>query len=279
MTRLLIVNADDYGLTRGVSRGILRAHREGIVTSVSILAVAPDFDAAARDLRAGGAGLGVGVHLAAVGEDPPLLRSAAIPTLTESDGRFPRGWKQFLGRSHRVSSGELEAEFAAQIQRVLDAGLSVDHLDAHQHLHLLGRVRAVVFSLARRFRIPAVRVPRGSGRRPAGLVVRWLARGLRGAVARAKLVTPDLCEGFDDSGRMSRGRLLRAIDRVARSGASSAEILLHPGEAVDAERGRYNWGYDWAGDLAAALDPEVRSAVLRAGFRLGTYRDLPWGPR
>ena len=279
MTRLLIVNADDYGLTRGVSRGILRAHREGIVTSVSMLAVAPDFDAAASDLRSSGAGLGVGVHLAAVGEDPPLLRSDAVPTLTETDGRFPLGWMQFLKRSHRVSSGELEAEFAAQIERVLDAGLAVDHLDAHQHLHLLGRVRAVVLSLAKRFRIPAVRVPRGSGRRPGGLAVRWLARGLRGAVARAGLVTPDLCEGFDDSGRMSRGRLLRAIERAARSGASSAEILLHPGEARDAERARYDWGYDWAGDLAAALDPEVRSAILRAGFRLGTYRDLPWGPR
>jgi len=191
LTRLLIVNADDYGLTRGVSRGILRAHREGIVTSVSMLAVAPDFDAAASDLRAGGAGLGVGVHLAAVGEDPPLLPSAAIPTLTESNGRFPLGWMSFLRRSHRVSEGELEAEFAAQIERVLDAGLTVDHLDAHQHLHLLRRVREVVFSLARRFRIPAVRVPGGSGRRPAGLVVRWLARGSRGAVARGGFVRGD----------------------------------------------------------------------------------------
>ncbi|MEP7131637.1 MAG: ChbG/HpnK family deacetylase [Acidobacteriota bacterium] len=279
MTRLLIVNADDYGLTRGVSRGILRAHREGIVTSVSMLAIAPDFDAAARDLRAGGAGLGVGVHLAAVGEDPPLLSPDRIPTLTDSEGKFPPGWKRFLRRAHRVSSRELEAEFSAQIERVLAAGLAVDHLDAHQHLHLLGRVRAVVLSLAKRFRIRAVRVPGGSARRPAGLAVRWLARGLRGAAARAGLFAPDLCEGFDDSGKMSRNRLLQAIERAARSDAASAEILLHPGEARDPARSRYDWGYDWAGDLDAVLDPEVRSAVLRAGFRLGTYRDLPWGER
>ncbi|MEP6769174.1 MAG: ChbG/HpnK family deacetylase [Acidobacteriota bacterium] len=279
MTRLLIVNADDYGLTRGVSRGILRAHREGIVTSVSMLAVAPDFDVAARDLRAEGAGLGVGVHLAAVGEDLPLLEPERIPTLVERDGRLPLTWRRFLRRAHRVSPRELEAEFGAQIERVLAAGLSIDHLDTHQHLHLLPRVRAIVLALAKRFRVPAVRVPRAGARRPAGLAVQWLARGLDRAVGRAGLFAPEGCEGFDDSGRMSRRSLLRAIERAARSGAASAEILLHPGEVRDPDRGRYAWGYDWGGELEAALDPEVRAAVLRAGFRLGTFRDLPWGPR
>ncbi len=279
MTRLLIVNADDYGLTRGVSRGILRAHREGIVTSVSMLAVAPDFDAAARGLRAEGAGIGVGVHLAAVGEDPPLLGPGRIPTLVDSGGRLPLTWRRFLRRAHRVSTRELEAEFAAQIERVLAAGIGIDHLDAHQHLHLLPLVRAVVLSLAKKFRIPAVRVPRAGARRPAGLAVRWLARGLHRAATRAGLVAPERSDGFDDSGRMSRRALLRAIESAARSKAASAEILLHPGEATDPERGRYPWGYDWGGELEAALDPEVRAAILRAGFRLGTYRDLPWGPR
>ncbi|MCA1579979.1 MAG: ChbG/HpnK family deacetylase [Acidobacteria bacterium] len=279
MTRLLIVNADDYGLTRGVSRGILRAHREGIVTSVSMLAVAPDFDAAAAGLRAEGAGMGVGVHLAAVGEDPPLLDAARIPTLLESGGRLPPSWKRFLRRAHRVSPRELDAEFSAQIERVLAAGIAIDHLDAHQHLHLLPRVRGVVLSLAKRFRIPAVRVPHAGVRRPAGLAVRWLARGLGRAAGRAGLVAPDRSDGFDDSGRMSRRALLLAIERAARSEAASAEILLHPGEARDPERGRYAWGYDWGGELEAAIDPEARAAILRAGFRLGTYRDLPWGSR
>ncbi|MDP9418579.1 MAG: ChbG/HpnK family deacetylase, partial [Actinomycetota bacterium] len=78
--RLLIVNADDYGLTAGVSRGILRAHREGIVTSTSVLAVAPGFATTVGWLGESPQ-LDVGAHLAAVGEDPPLLSAAEIPTL------------------------------------------------------------------------------------------------------------------------------------------------------------------------------------------------------
>jgi predicted glycoside hydrolase/deacetylase ChbG (UPF0249 family) len=177
-----------------------------------------------------------------------------------------------------VRPAELEAEFEAQIERVRGAGLAADHLDAHQHLHLLPKVRTVALRLAKRFGIRAIRVPRGGAGRPAGLAVSWLARRLAGAAAGAGILHPEACEGFDDSGRMTRERLLAAIGRVGRSGASSAEILLHPGEAADAERARYAWGYDWEGELAAVLDPDVRAAIARAGFRLGTYRDLPGAP-
>lgn len=278
MTRLLIVNADDFGLTPGVSRGILRAHREGIVTSASILAVAPAFEESAR-LLADAPGLGTGVHLAAVGEDPPLSPVGRIPSLVGEDGRFPRDWKAFLGRAARVRSAELEEELAAQVESARRVVPAIDHLDAHQHLHLLPKVRRVLFRIAKRFGIRAVRVPRGGLRRPSGLAVRWLARGLARAAAREGLFHPEGTEGFDDSGRMTLSALRRSVERAAASRALSVEIFTHPGEADDPKRSRYAWGYSWASELAALMHPEARAAVARAGFRLGTYRDLPWGPR
>ena len=273
MTRLLIVNADDFGLTSAISRGILRAHRDGIVTSVSVLAVAPAFEESVRRLRLAG-DIGVGIHLAAVGEDPPLLPAGRIPSLVLEDGRFAPGWKAFVKRSRGVRPAELEAEFAAQIERARGAGLTLDHVDAHQHLHLLPRVREVVLKLAARFTIPAIRVPHAGLGRPSGPAVRWLARSLARRADRQGLWRPERSVGFEESGRMSRATLLRALEKIVLSGARCAEIFVHPGEANDPDRGRYAWGYDWAGELAALVHPAVASAVARGGFRLGTYRDL-----
>jgi len=275
LSRILIVNADDFGLTPGVSAGILDAHRHGIVTSTSVLAVAPAFEETAPALLgARESGIGVGVHLAAVGEDPPLLPRSRVASLVGGDGAFPLTWKAFLRRAAAVRPAELEAEWAAQIDRVRSAGLTVDHLDAHQHLHLLPKMRAVVIQLARRFAIPAIRVPRAGSGRLTGVAVRLLARGLARDAKRSGLAHPDACEGFDDSGGMTAERFRRAVNRIAASGAVSAEILVHPGAAADPARERYRWGYDWAGELAALVDPRAREAVQRAGLRLGTFRDL-----
>jgi predicted glycoside hydrolase/deacetylase ChbG (UPF0249 family) len=278
--RLLIVNADDFGLTAGVSRGILRAHREGIVTSVSVLAVAPAFAESARMLRREAPELGAGVHLALVGEDPPLSPPSRVRSLVGEDGRFPRDWRGFLARSTRARTREIEEELGAQIESARDAVLDLDHLDAHQHLHLLPKVRRAVLRLARRFEIRGIRVTRSRLRRPPGLGVRWLGRGLVRAAARERLLHPDACEGFDQSGRMDRAALRKAITRAGARGPAvrSVEILTHPGEADDPDRERYDWGYAWGAELAALVDPEIREDVARLGFRLGTYRDLPEAP-
>jgi predicted glycoside hydrolase/deacetylase ChbG (UPF0249 family) len=275
LNRLLIVNADDYGLTPAVSRGILRAHRQGIVTSTSVLAVAPGFPEASVWLSRVPS-LGVGVHLAAVGEDPPLLPAAQIRSLVGRDGRLPPSWKHFLlhALSGRIRPADLESEFAVQIERVLALGVPVTHLDTHQHLHLWPEVREAVLRLARRFGIRGIRIPRSSARRIPGLGLMLFAAPLRRRASEEGLSFPDASVGFDESGRMGRARLAHAIDRLQRSSAHTAEIIVHPGEAHDPDRERYAWNYRWEDELVALLDGETRAHVERAGFRLGTYADL-----
>jgi predicted glycoside hydrolase/deacetylase ChbG (UPF0249 family) len=275
LNRLLIVNADDYGLTPAVSRGILRAHREGIVTSASILALAPGFSEAAAWLPETSS-LGVGIHLAAVGEDPPLSPPAKIRSLVDRAGRLPASWKHFLLRalSGRIRPAELEVEFALQIGRVLGLGVRVTHLDTHQHLHLWPPVRETVIRLARRFGIRAIRVPRSSARRIAGPAMTLLAARLEKRARQEGLVFPAATAGFEQSGRMGKARLALAIDRLGRSQAGSAEIIVHPGEAHDPDRARYAWGYRWEEELEALVDGEARAHVERAGLRLGTFADL-----
>src|SRR5262249_40178407 len=200
---LLIVNADDYGLTTGISRAILRAHGAGIVTSTSVLAVGPAFGETAPWLGDAPA-LGVGVHLAACGEDPPLLEAREIPTLVDARGRLAPSWRGFALAlwAGRVDPGDLEREFSAQIARVAALGRPLTHLDTHQHLHLLPRVADVVVRLAQRAGIPALRVPRSGLRRLAGLGVRVLEPGLAARARAAGLRVPGAVAGFGDAGRL-----------------------------------------------------------------------------
>ena len=280
--RLLIVNADDFGLTEGVCRAILRAHADGIVTSTSALAVAPAFERCAR-LLDDAPDLGIGVHLAAVGEDPPLLSAAEIPTLVDRRGQFRYSWRQFLPRMAvgRIDIDDLEREFTAQADAVRSAvsPARITHLDTHQHLHLFPRIGALVCRLAQRWDVPAVRATRSRGRSVKGRAVNALAARLERRARTAGLATPAAFAGFDEAGNVGRARLIEVIERLATTGAPVAEIGIHPGERDDADLARYDWGYRWGDELEALLAPEVRDAVARAGFTLASFAALRVRPQ
>src|SRR5664279_170840 len=97
VTGLLIVSADDLGLTDGVCRAVLRGHLDGVVTSTSLLAVGRSFGVAVRMLLDHPT-LDVGAHLAIVGEDPPLLTAREIPTLVDGRGAFPLDYRKVVLR-------------------------------------------------------------------------------------------------------------------------------------------------------------------------------------
>ena len=276
--RLLIVNADDYGLTTGISNGILQAHREGIVTSTSVLAVGPAF-ARTAPLLADVPGLGVGVHLAAVGEDPPMLAPREIPTLVDRKGRLPGSWRQFtaLALAGRVDPDDLRREFAAQFERVRDLGIPITHLDTHQHLHLWPIVREVVLELAGAEGVTAVRVPYGSGGPVIALGTDRLAVALEHRADEIGIAYPEASAGLDPSGRLDGAALARALDRLSATGHPTLELWAHPGERRDPERVRYRWGYRWGDELAVLTGPAARYVVARQGFTLGTFADLALG--
>lgn len=291
---LLIVNADDFGLTPGVNRGIIEGHERGIITSTSLLAVAPAFDdAVERWLAAGGpagttaaadppgtgtdgtrTALGIGVHFALVGEDPPLLPARDIPTLVGADGRFRPSWKQFLPRAvaGRIDPAEVRAELTAQLRRVLDAGIEPTHVDTHQHLHLWPVVRGVVLDLARDAGIDAIRVPRSSARGPKAFLLNRLADQLAAAARATGLRQPQAFAGLDESGRLDRDRLGQVVAQLPA--VRSVEIGCHPGTADDPDRDRYRWGFRWPDELAALCDPTVAEQVARRGFTLGSFAAL-----
>jgi chitin disaccharide deacetylase len=240
VTRRLVVNADDLGLTVGVNDGIFDAHDHGILTSASLFAGAPATSDAIRRAR-GRPSLGVGVHLALV-DGTPTLPPSRVPTLVEDDGRFRRSWKPFIVACLRgtVSLAEVELELTAQIERLRDAGIRPTHLDAHKHVHAYPPVFDIVARLAGRFGIPVVRVPyeRWSsvsgdirwGGRPGrqtllnAAMLPWALRDYR-TVASHDLRAPNF------AGRIHTGVLspdaLAGIVRALQPGVT--ELMVHPG--------------------------------------------------
>jgi predicted glycoside hydrolase/deacetylase ChbG (UPF0249 family) len=272
---LLIVNADDYGLTDGVSTAILRAHRDGIVTSTSVLAIAPAFDRTSGWLT-DAPDLGTGAHLALVGEDPPVLSAREIPTLVDGRGRLAMSWRTFLPRaaSRRIDPGDVRRELDAQLDRIEGAGISIDHLDTHQNLHLWPSVRDAVLDAGEARGVRAIRVTRSAQRMVVGTVVQRLSARLVNACDGRGWVYPAASTGLDEAGQLDESAMVDALRTLARSGAPTAELATHPGEHGDAALGRYDWGYLWGAEGDALCKPGVRAAVEDLGFELGTFGDL-----
>lgn len=275
---LLIVNADDYGLTRGTCRAVLDAHRHGVVTSTSVLALGPAFDEGARWLVDEGT-IGVGAHLAAVGEDPPLLSAREVPSLLDRQGRLHLSWRTFLPAcaARRIDPDDLRRELGAQLERIAAAGLRPDHLDTHQNVHLWPMVGDVVMELGERHGVRVVRITRSSARSVVGVTVRRLARRLEARCAARGWHFAAASTGLDEAGHLDERAMIDAVFRLRATGAASAELASHPGEPGDADLVRYRWDYLWAEEHRALCSPAVRRAVDELGFRLGTFADLAAG--
>ena len=180
-TRLLIVSADDYGLTEKVSRAILKAHRGGIVTSTSVLALAPAFEQSVA-LAGRGAPPGRRGPPGRGGRGPAAAQRGRDP----HPGRPPRAGCGPVGASSSRCSpaGGSTRPTCAASSRPSSSGSRppasrVDHLDTHQDLHRWPVVRDVVLDLAERHDDRARCASAApSAHSPSGLAQRRLAHGV-----------------------------------------------------------------------------------------------------
>jgi predicted glycoside hydrolase/deacetylase ChbG (UPF0249 family) len=271
--RPLVVNADDLGLHPRLDEGIFRARREGILTSATVLVTGRT--AAGAIATAQGLGLGVGVHLCLATGLPPAAPPSQVPNLAPQ-GRFRPSWAA-LARAlalGRVPLAEVKAELRAQLHRAKALGARVDHLDAHQHLHLLPGVAALVDALACEQGLP-LRWPTETpswrwvgapGPATKSLLLGALARNT--SRLRARRVP---AVGVFESGALTEARALRLLRTL---GEGPHELVSHPGLAPGAVEEDPSWRYGWEMELATLTSPRVRDAVAQGGFTLCRYADL-----
>lgn len=157
MSRQLIVNADDFGRTRGVSRGIIRAHTEGIVTSTTAMMNMPGVVNDLHVAKAEAPRLGVGVHLNFTA-GRPLLPTEWCASLVDEHGHFLTQ-EAISAAPDRIKPDELRSELKSQVTTFKNALERLpDHLDAHHFVHLFPPLFQVYLEVAEAFKLP-VRIP------------------------------------------------------------------------------------------------------------------------
>ena len=287
----LIVNADDFGLTENVNRGILDAHREGIVTSTTLLANGMAFESAVaagkRFHR-----LGIGVHLNLT-EGKPVADARHIPTLVDRGGRLhlapARLWAGIaLGQ---VSLSEIEVELRAQVRKVIRAGIRPTHFDGHKHVHVLPGVSEIVIRLAREFRIPAVRCPAEQTADASGPLrnrrfskistvkqylisraVSDLAGSFRKKLAQVGLVSPTYFQGLSQTGFLDASAIREILGNLP---PGTSELMCHPGyRDVELERTGTRLLTERETEIQGLTARSVRNFVASGGIQLLNYKDF-----
>lgn len=269
MLRRLVVNADDFGFTHDVNRGIVEAHTRGILTASTLMANGAAFDDAVRLAREHPT-LDVGCHLVLV----------QGPSLAHPRRPLPATVPQLL-QALALRRLDAYAELRPQVQRIMDNGIRPLHLDSHKHTHLWPPVLDAVLRLSAEFGIPWVRrpfdLPLVAGGVPWGKrMVSTAVASLRGQfhrkLAGAGCRTTDHFAGFQITGRF-RAAELASLLRALPEG--STEFMCHPGRCTGELRATATrLKESREAELEALLAPEVRAAIEESEIRLVRYRDL-----
>ena len=276
----IIINADDFGLGPGIDEGIIRLAEHGRISSTSIMACGEHFRAGVRSLLQRTPNLGTGVHLC-LDEEIPVLPASEVPTLVDSSGKFLTR-SVFLQRLWRriVKLEEVEKELSAQVEKVIDSGIRVTHIDGHGHVHVFPWIADILKSVTRRFGITKARMPLEPIRIQQydwlkHLAIRlllnhWTQLSRRKGFLTGMLV-PQSFFGVSFGGRLSENALLR----LPISRGHVTEIMVHPGLPTQGEIDRYSsWNYSWQTTYETLLSDKIDYMLEKNQGYLINFGDL-----
>jgi len=259
----LIINADDFGLSLSINKGIIDAHRKGAITDISIIADGEAYEHAAKLAKESGI-KNIGAHI--------LLSQEK----SESDKYYRFPWGYVLDVKKLV---EVENKIREQIEKIKNSGLKISHLDSHQHVHMWPGILEKFIRLAKEYKIKFIRFPRET-KIPnisdiRNLVRTFLLSSLCG-LSKNKLINSgiqksDYFYGHFYSGRLNKERLLDIFEYI-KDGVS--ELSCHPGYFANESCKKYWWHSNCENELKAFTDPDVREALKANHIELVSYSDL-----
>lgn len=280
----LIIHADDYGASREVNAAVLRAYREGFLTSCSLMVGGEAFQDAVLGAKEH-PGLAVGIHVVTV-MGRAVLHHQAIPHLVDPQGHFPRNptWSGLKYYFHPAARRELRQELQAQFERFAATGLPCSHIDSHLHMHVHPVIFKAVLELGKQFGIRCMRVPRDDlgaslraeaggllGKAAGTMVFHFLTRAMAKKLHHHGFVFVDRVYGHLMSGRMDERYVVSVIGRLQPG--TTSEIYFHPavypaGTALAAREAQC------AREFNILISGNVLQRMEERGIRRSIYRDL-----
>jgi hopanoid biosynthesis associated protein HpnK len=270
--RRLIVNADDFGLSTSVNTAVIRAHRDGILTTASLMVNEPGFDEAVA-LAKQNPKLGVGLHLSLLcGRS--ALPPEQIPGLVNAHGEFSSkpiaaGLRYFFNRSLRE---QLRAEIHAQFAKFHATGLPLDHVNGHLHLHLHPTVFRILMEDAAQLGIRHMRLTRdcfARSRRMAhgrwfyrtshALIYEWLSNRASKPLRQRAIRHAQTTFGLLQNARVDEAYILELLPELP---PGDSELYSHP--SLD----------EFKHEFDALVSPRVKELVKKLGIELIRYQDL-----
>lgn len=278
----IIFNADDFGLSSGANRGIIRAWKEGVLTSTSLMVEGNAFDEAV-ELAREHSGLQVGLHLTLV-QGRSVLPQCDLPGLVDAERRFTdnpvkAGMRYFFLKPLRE---QLRREIEAQILKFQATGIPLSHIDGHLNIHMQPVVFDLLMELMPKHGISTFRLTqerffsnlavdpgRKIGKGLDAFIFSRLATRCRPALDAAGIGYTAEVKGLLSSGRMTEKYLLQALDDL-KDGLT--EIYFHPGCLPCEEISLRMPDYRHEEELAALTSPQVRGKLVRLGVHIQNYR-------
>jgi hopanoid biosynthesis associated protein HpnK len=271
-TRRLIVNADDFGRSRSINNAVIRAHREGILTTASLM-VNELSCAEAVELAKQNPQLGVGLHLTLL-MGHSALPHGEIPGLVNEAGEFLNdpvkvGFKYFFKRGLRE---QLRKEIRAQFSRFRATGLPLDHVNGHLHLHLHPTVFGILMEDAGTLGIERMRLTRdpfwtdvsmASGQRlyrgTHALIYSILSRSAHARMKKRNIRHTHRVFGLLQNARVDETYILKLLPVLP---PGDSELYSHP--SLD----------NFKHEFDALISPRVKDHAKKLGIELIRYRDL-----
>ena len=259
----LIINADDFGLTEGITNGIIDCYKKGVIKDISLMAESDAYEHAV-DLAKKNNIRNIGAHI--------LLSEETNPSLKYY--RFP--WRYFLGA---VSDKDIYLKVRNQLSKIKNSGFDVTHLNSHQHIHMTPRILKVFVRLAKEFGIKFIRFPFEAKilnffdckNTLRVFSLRSMCVLSKAILVKSEIKYNDYFYGHFYSGNLNKEKLWRVLSNI-REGIT--ELTCHPGYLTDEIRLKYTWHRNCESELMALSDPRFLEEIKKNNIELISHTQI-----